>query len=113
MIIMPKPCPVCLGSGMNFNQAGQFQLRLGSAIKSAACKGRGWLDDQPEPVSATDAEEQIVIDVLKQNTNGLNIDDIARFTGIDIPIAYRILLSLKDNGNVRIESGSPVIYYLA
>jgi transcriptional regulator TrmB len=97
---------------MNFSQGRWFQLRFGSA-KCAACKGKGWHDDHPEPVSATGAEEQIVIDVLKQNKNGLNIDDIARFTGMDVPKAYRILLSLKDNGDVRIESGSPVIYYLS
>jgi transcriptional regulator TrmB len=111
MKVMPKPCPACLGSGITFSQGGWFQHRSGSAIKCAGCNGKGWLSDEPEPMTATEEETQIVYHILESHSSGLNIDDITRLTQFDIPTVYRILVSLMDEGLVGVKDGSPIVYY--
>jgi predicted transcriptional regulator len=94
------------------SQGGYFLARTGSATKCAACNGKGWLSDQSEPTNTiSETELNIVKQVLKKKSAGLNIDEITELTGMDIPMVYRILTSLRDGGIVGIKSGNPIIYY--
>lgn len=107
---MPKPCPVCLGSGINISRAGYWQFNSGNASKCAGCGGKGWLEDAPAAQSATNLESNAVLEILKAHST-LNIDDIVRLSGLDIPMAYQALMLLKDRGLVGTRSVSPVLYY--
>jgi hypothetical protein len=107
---MPKPCPVCLGSGINISRGGYWQFSSGSASKCAGCGGKGWLDDSPAAQSATNIESELVLEVLKAHS-ALNIDDIVRLSGLSLPIVYQVLMLLKDRGLVGTRNASPVLYH--
>lgn len=91
---------------------GWFQLSSGSAATCAECKGKGWFSDEPEPTSTTQIESEVIYETLKDNSAGLNIDDITRITKLDIPTVYRILMSLRNNGLVGVKDTSPILYYV-
>jgi hypothetical protein len=111
-LIMPSPCPICLGSGVNINQGGFPGIRSGTAAKCNRCDGKGWLDNEPEPDSINDVEVQLVLAALQEHGE-LNIDDMVRLTGLDIPQAYRALQSLRDKGSVELRGTSPIQYFIS
>jgi hypothetical protein len=114
-VLVPELCPVCLGSGLIIGGGPPFvplwmSNRTGYSVKCGRCDGKGWLSDKTEPTS-TEVELQIVQEILVKNSAGLNIDDVTRFSGLDIPTVYRALHSLRDKGMVGVKSGSPIVYY--
>ncbi len=92
------------------SQGAFWRFRSG-ALKCAKCDGKGWFSDEQEPNSPAEAGLQVVYKILKMHP-ALNIDDITRFTGIDIPSVYHILLSLKDKGLVGVKGDSPKLYFV-
>ena len=80
-------------------------------MKCGHCEGKGWLSERVEP-PALELEPQAVHKILAQNSGGLNIDDIARLAGLDIPNLYRTLQILRDKGTIAATKGSPIVYYL-
>ena len=115
---MPELCPVCLGSGLMLGMAGGppfvpfvMGTRSGYSVKCSKCDGKGWLPDRAESLGSTELESQIVEEILKEHSNGINIDDITRLSKLDIPTIYRVLQSLRDKGIVGVKGTSPIIYY--
>ncbi|HJS83277.1 MAG TPA: helix-turn-helix domain-containing protein [Nitrososphaera sp.] len=84
--------------------------RSGYSVKCGKCDGKGWLPDRADAMTSMELESQIVLEILKEHSAGLNIDDIARLSKLDIPSVYRVLQSLKDKGIVGVKGTSPIIY---
>lgn len=117
---VPDICPLCLGSGVIIGMGGGppfvplwMSNRSGYSVKCGKCAGKGWLPDRTEATSSAELESQIVQKILKEHSSGLNIDEIANLTKLDIPTVYHVLQALRENGVVRIKSGSPVVYYIS
>lgn len=81
--------------------------------KCGTCGGKGWLPDKTEATHSTDLESQIMYAIIEEHSDGLNIDDISCLSKLDIPTVYRVLQRLRDEGKVRVKSGSPIMYYSA
>jgi predicted Rossmann fold nucleotide-binding protein DprA/Smf involved in DNA uptake len=107
---MPSLCPTCLGSGVTLNRGGYWQFASGASSRCSNCGGKGWLEDPIRVDSRNPVEQDLILDLLKQNSPA-NIDDIVRISGLDIPTVHRALVSLKDKGLVGVKDGSPVLYY--
>ena len=117
---VPELCPVCLGSGLIMGLGGGTAfvpvwrgIRSGYSVKCGRCDGKGWLADRNMPTSSDELEVQIVHEILKEHSIGLNIDDIARLSKLDVPTVYRALQSLRDKGVISVKTGSPIIYHIA
>ena len=86
-------------------------MRSRTGTKCDSCDGKGWLKNEPEPGSVNDIEVQLVFSAIREH-GGLNIDDMVRLTGLDIPQVYRALMSLRDKGSVELRGTSPIQYFL-
>ena len=112
--VVPELCPVCLGSGLIMGMGGvavPVWMSTGYSVKCGKCDGKGWLSDRSEHTS-TESELQYVLEIIKEHSSGLNIDDISRLSSFDIPTVYRTLQLLRDKGIVGVKGGSPVVYFV-
>jgi hypothetical protein len=115
ILVVPELCPVCLGSGLIMGMGGvavPVWLSTGHSVKCGKCYGKGWLSDKREHTSSKELESQNVLEIIKEYSAGLNIDDISRLSGFDIPTVYRALESLRSKGSVGVKGNSPVVYYI-
>jgi IclR-like helix-turn-helix domain-containing protein len=115
IVVVPELCPVCLGSGLIMGMGGvavPVWMSTGYSVKCGKCDGKGWLSERSERTSSTELELQNVLEIIKEHSAGLNIDDISRLSGFDIPTVHRALESLRSKGLVGVKGVSPVVFYI-